>query len=341
MFAIQGPKERELAVGWWLVVVALFVVGMILVGGATRLTDSGLSITEWSLAKGLIPPLNAEQWAEEFALYKQTAEYQFQNAGMSLSEFQFIYWWEWGHRFLGKTVGLVFGLPFFVFWAMGRLKGRFWSILGLFALGGLQGYIGWWMVESGLAGRLDVAPYRLATHLGVAFLILGVAAWLAADCFGWPRQASSLGRPRALIWGFVGALYLQILLGALVAGNRAGKSYTDWPTLGGEWFPSTYLQKSPVLQNFFENHATVQFNHRMLGYIVGFMAILVIWQALAKARGAARGMALCLGALVLVQIVLGIGTLMMGAPLGMGLVHQGVAILIWAWALLTARASWR
>ncbi len=161
---------------------------MILVGGATRLTDSGLSITEWDLAKGLTPPLSAARWGEEFALYQRTAEYQRQNSGMSLAEFQSIYWWEWAHRFIGKMIGLVFALPFVFFWATGRLKRRLLPVFGLFCLGGLQGFVGWWMVTSGLFSGLDVSPVRLAIHLGLAFLILAYTLWLALGAFGWPLR---------------------------------------------------------------------------------------------------------------------------------------------------------
>ena len=189
--------RRVRALRLWLGAVAALVFAMVLVGGATRLTDSGLSITEWDLGKGLTPPLGAERWPKEFALYRRTTEYQLQNRGMSLAEFQYIYWWEWAHRFLGKMIGVVFALPFAVFWATGRLKRRFWPVLGLFAMGGLQGAIGWWMVTSGLFGRVDVSPVRLAIHLGMAFAILGYTLWLL---FGLGERAPAASRSRSTAW---------------------------------------------------------------------------------------------------------------------------------------------
>ncbi|HRO03991.1 MAG TPA: COX15/CtaA family protein, partial [Terricaulis sp.] len=187
---------RAPAVGWWLLVVAALTLAMILVGGATRLTDSGLSITEWDLGKGLTPPLSEARWNEEFALYQRTTEFQEQNWAMSLDEFRHIYWWEWGHRFLGKILGVVYALPFFFFLFTGRLRGRFRLTVLLFALGALQGAIGWWMVTSGLFDRLDVSPARLAIHLGMALIILALALWVALGAFAWPAKKSALGAPR-------------------------------------------------------------------------------------------------------------------------------------------------
>ncbi|HRE45957.1 MAG TPA: COX15/CtaA family protein, partial [Terricaulis sp.] len=174
---------RAPAVGWWLLVVAALTLAMILVGGATRLTESGLSITEWDLGKGLTPPLSDARWAEEFSLYQRTTQYQELNFGMSLEQFKSIYWWEWGHRFLGKVLGVVYALPFFFFLFTGRLRGRFRLTILLFVLGGLQGGIGWWMVTSGLFERTEVSPVRLAVHLGMALVILALSLWVALGAF--------------------------------------------------------------------------------------------------------------------------------------------------------------
>ena len=220
------PADRpghDRAVAIWLAVLCAFVVAMILVGGATRLTDSGLSITQWDLTKGLTPPLTGARWAEEFSLYQRTTEYQVQNRGMSMAEFQGIYWWEWSHRFLGKMIGLVFALPFFSFLALGRLRGRVLPVLGLGLLGGLQGAVGWWMVTSGLFSGLDVSPIRLAIHLGLAFLILGFGAHLALDFSGARREAGALGASPYLALGFCALLFCQILAGALTAGTDFGR----------------------------------------------------------------------------------------------------------------------
>ena len=216
-------EETSKAMFWWLVIVSAFVCSMILVGGATRLTDSGLSIVEWRPITGAIPPLSAAGWEAELEKYRQIPEYQEQNRGMSMAEFQFIYWWEWGHRQLGRVLGLVYALPFAYFLWRGvapkRLRPRLWV---LFALGGLQGAIGWWMVSSGLVNRVDVSQYRLATHLSMAFIILGVSLWTALDLRYGPSRGSA--RSAHFLWMklFWLAVLLQIALGAFVAGLDAG-----------------------------------------------------------------------------------------------------------------------
>lgn len=337
--ARSSVAAKDTSVAIWLTVVCLMVYAMILVGGATRLTDSGLSITEWDLGKGLVPPLTQARWAEEFDLYRTTTEYQELNRGMSLEQFQYIYFWEWGHRFLGKLIGLAFAMPFFVFWATGRLRGRFWACLGLFALGGLQGAIGWWMVTSGLYGRLDVSSFRLMVHLGMAFLILGLGAYLALGAFGWPRVKGSLGLPRAMLWVFVIALFGQILLGALVAGIDAGRAYSDWPTLGGEWLPSNYLHLQPAYANFFENPATAQFNHRIGGYLVAALGLGIGLTAWRSGQGPVRAPGLAIGAIALAQTALGVIVVLNAAPLSLSLIHQGLAVLLWLCAIAALRAD--
>lgn len=334
----QAPAARttQPLVGWWLIAVCVAVYAMILVGGSTRLVDSGLSITEWRPISGAIPPLNAADWAREFDLYRQTTEYQVQNAGMSLAEFQAIYWWEWGHRFLGRAIGVLFAVPFLIFWLTGRLRGRLGVTLGLFALGGLQGAIGWWMVASGLDGRLDVSPIRLAIHLGLALIIFGYALALALDAFGWPRGEAKLGAGPPLVWAFMGTLFVQLMLGAFVAGTDAGRAYSDWPQIGGEWLPSTYAQLEPFWRNLVENHAATQFNHRTLGYIVALFALHIAGVGLRRGQGAGRTLALALGAVALLQALLGVGTILMGAPIGISLVHQGVAVTLWGLAVALA-----
>lgn len=329
----QSAAQKERAVGIWLLVVCAFVYAMILVGGATRLTDSGLSITEWNFVKQVWPPMTDQAWAEEFALYRQTPEYLDQNAGMTMADFQYIYWWEWGHRFLGKVIGVVFAAPFFLFWAMGRLRGRFWPVLGLFALGGAQGALGWWMVAGGL-DRLDVPSYRLATHLGMAFLILAVASWLAMDALADAAPAGAAvaaprrdGPPWAL-WGFVVLLFVQILAGALVAGIDAGRRYGDWPTIGGAWFPSGYFEHSPWWRNIFESHAATQFNHRTLGYVLAVLGAVLAWRSI-RSGGVQRRWAMAVAALLGAQVVLGVITVMNAAPLGLSLAHQALAAVLW------------
>lgn len=332
---------RAPAVGWWLIVVCALVLAMILVGGATRLTDSGLSITEWDLGKGLTPPLTQARWSEEFALYQQTTEYQEQNWGMSLKEFQHIYWWEWGHRFLGKVLGVVYALPFFFFLFTGRLRGRFRVTILLFALGGLQGAIGWWMVTSGLFDRLDVSPMRLAVHLGMALVILALSLWVALGAFAWPKTSSPLGAPRWAPLALMALVFAQAMLGALMAGADGGPAYADWPTIGGEWIPATAFGLDSVLANFTEDHATQHLLHRTLGYVVGLAALVLALLGALRGRGAARTTALAVGALALVQACLGVATVVLGSPLWISLLHQGGAALLWIAALACLRAAWR
>ncbi|MDX2277048.1 MAG: COX15/CtaA family protein [Hyphomonadaceae bacterium] len=325
---------RQPLVGVWLLIVCAAVFAMILVGGATRLTDSGLSITEWDLTKGLTPPLTAERWAEEFSLYQRTAEYQLQNRGMSLAEFQYIYWWEWTHRFLGKMLGVLFAVPFFFFWATGRLKGRFWPTLALFALGGAQGAIGWWMVTSGLWSGLDVSPYRLAVHLGMAFAIIGLSLWLALDAFQWPCKPSKLGAPLWAPAGLLVLLFAQILLGAVLAGADGGMAYADWPTIGGAFWPHGAFEVQ-----LSADHAGQQLLHRSAGYLAGLAAVTLSVSAWARGEGIARTAALIVGGLAVLQVVLGILTILTGSHLGLSLTHQLNAALLWLAAIVVMRTA--
>lgn len=332
---------RDPLLGAWLLAVCVFLVAMILVGGATRLTGSGLSITEWKPVTGAIPPLSAADWADAFAKYRDTTQFRELNPDIGLGDFQILYWWEWAHRQLGRAIGVLFAIGFLGFWATGRLTGRFWSCLLLLGLGGLQGAIGWWMVQSGLDGRVAVAPLRLATHLGLAFVILALAWRLTLSAFGWPRGSGRLGAP-ALDWIFLALLFGQIILGAITAGSAAGRAYSDWPTIGGEWFPSGYGALTPFLENLTANPAAIQFNHRVAGYLVWTLSAVMAFVALQRGAGPARTLALVVFALANVQIVLGIGAVVMGAPLSMNLIHQAGAVALWlaAGALLRA-ARWR
>ena len=313
----------------WLIVLFAMVVAMIAVGGLTRLTDSGLSITEWAPISGALPPLNEADWQSEFEAYQQTDEYRLQNAGMSLSEFQYIYWWEWGHRQLGRTIGLVWALGFGVMLATRRMPtgwtGRF-VLLG--ALGGAQGAIGWWMVHSGLQeGMLDVASYRLATHLGLAFLILGLIAWYVLRL---SRDEAELMQARrgadrkikGMVTGLLHLSFIQILLGALVAGIDAGRMFPDWPLMSGGVFPPDMWQIEPVWRNLFENAGTVQFIHRVVGYVLVLMAVGILMAARKSANRSVRGAAQVAAAMIFVQATLGIVTVMHSSPLALALVHQ-------------------
>jgi cytochrome c oxidase assembly protein subunit 15 len=330
--------QREPWVGVWLVTICVLVLAMILVGGATRLTDSGLSITEWDLGKGLTPPMSEARWAEEFALYQRTVEYQTQNRDMSLAAFQYIYWWEWGHRFLGKAIGVAFALPFVFFWATGRLRGRFWPVLGLFALGALQGAIGWWMVTSGLFSAVNVSSVRLAIHLCMAFAILGVGFWLALEALGWPARPSASGAPDVAAAALVPVLFVQVMFGAFLAGDHGGAAYQDWPQIGGEWLPARAFELEPIWRNFTQNYAAEHLMHRTTGYLAALLALGLAALALARGEGPARATGLLLGAMALGQASLGVWVVVSGSPWPLSLLHQGGAALLWLAAVAHLRA---
>ncbi len=335
----EARSRPEPWVGVWLAVVCVMVIAMILVGGATRLTDSGLSITEWDLGKGVTPPLSGVRWAEEFMLYQRTVEYQTQNRGMSLEEFKFIYWWEWAHRFLGKALGVVFALPFAFFWATGRLRGRFWPILGLFSLGALQGAIGWWMVTSGLFSGVNVSSVRLAMHLCMAFAILGLAFWLALGALGWPQAPAITGAPRAAACGLLALLLVQVMFGAFLAGDRGGAAYQDWPLIGGEWIPESAWALEPFWRNFIENYAGEHLMHRTSGYAVALVALALAALAATRGQGQGRTCGLALGGTALGQAALGVSVVLNASPLGLSLIHQAGAVGLWLCAILYAKAA--
>lgn len=320
----------------WMMILWAMVAVMILVGGLTRLTDSGLSITEWKPVSGALPPMNAADWEVEFEKYRQIPEYQLQNKGMSLAEFKRIYWWEWGHRQLGRVIGLVWFAGFLYLLLAHRLRGvwlRRALILG--ALGGLQGAIGWWMVSSGLTGRMvDVASYRLATHLGLAFVILGLLAWYIWQLGRSESELIQSARQKnARVFKLARVLtimaFFQILLGALVAGIDAGRGYIDWPLMGGEFLPSESFDYTPFWSNFFENPALVQFNHRILGYLILLKMGFVWWITRRSATLEIKQIGTLCALLVLLQMVIGIFTVLYAAPLNIAILHQFGAILVW------------
>ncbi len=329
-------SDADRVVQAWLAAISVLVLLMIIVGGATRLTDSGLSITEWQPILGAIPPLTEAHWMEALEKYRQIPEYQIVNKGMSLEEFKFIYWWEWGHRFLGRIIGLAFALPLAFFALRGMLRpGALPKYLGVLALGGLQGAIGWYMVSSGLVDRIDVSHYRLALHLSVAFLILGLLVWLAMDlrtepATGGPVPANAPAQS-ALI---VVIVFAQVALGAFVAGLKAGLAYNTWPLMNDQIIPGGLFALTPWFLNFVENAVTVQFNHRLVAYIV---VALGIWHCIsilrAGASGEIRSSAALLAAGLLAQMALGIVTLLHAVPIGLGIAHQGFAAIVLALAV--------
>jgi cytochrome c oxidase assembly protein subunit 15 len=339
-------RASDRAVRIWLLCVATLVFCMIVVGGAVRLTDSGLSITEWQPLLGAIPPLNEADWQVAFEKYKAIPEYSVVNAGMSLAAFKQIYWWEWAHRFLGRFIGVAFALPFLAFWAMGALrKGAPLRLAGVLALGGLQGAIGWYMVKSGLVDRIDVSQYRLALHLLTAFAILALLVWLSLDLIPAQQRARldtiSAAQRRIGIGLFV-LVFVQAGLGALVAGLKAGLTYNTWPLMDGKLVPDGLATLSPWYLNFFENVTTVQFDHRMVAYALVTLAVVHL-VALIRTADDERvvGSAGLLAGCLVVQMLLGILTLVFGVPLWLGLAHQGGAAVVVAAATLHLHAITR
>lgn len=339
----QGTRGARGAIRIWLMVLFALVMAMIVLGGLTRLTDSGLSITEWRPFSGAVPPMNAADWASEFAKYQAIPEFQVQNAWMELSDFKAIYWWEWSHRQLGRVVGLVWAIGFFWFLLSRKIPvGWTGRLIWIGTLGGFQGAVGWWMVSSGLSGgMLDVASYRLATHLGLAFIILGFIAWYVLQLGRSERDLMQARRARegklfGLSTGLLHFAFLQILIGALVAGIDAGRSFTDWPLMGGQFVPPDPMMLSPAWRNFFENPGLVQFVHRLVGYALLAFAI-VVWLRGRKSAHHRTAFAFNLMFLALLsQVVLGIITVMTGAPWQIAITHQFLAVLTWV-LILRAR----
>lgn len=337
------PARHARALRLWLGVIALLIVVMILVGGATRLTDSGLSITEWQPIIGAIPPLSAADWQEAFEAYKKIPEYAQVNRGMSLEEFKTIYWWEWAHRFLGRLIGLAFFVPFVCFWVAGFIpRALMPRLLGLFVLGGLQGALGWYMVKSGLVDRIDVSQYRLAAHFGLAMLIFDYTLWLILGLG--KRSQDRMGAPAIAAALVLLLVFVQLLAGALVAGIDGGLGFNTWPLMNGALIPSGLGEASPWYLNLFENPLTVQFDHRILGYAVVVITILqAVWLAMKHAGEIFVGSAVALAVLSLLQATLGVWTLLLAVPIELGLAHQAGAILVFAAAVyhfwLTRHAS--
>jgi cytochrome c oxidase assembly protein subunit 15 len=322
-------KSRN-AVGLWLLAVALVILAMVTIGGLTRLTGSGLSITEWKPIMGALPPLSEAAWAQAFAKYQRIPQYVLENRGMSLDAFKGIFWWEWTHRFLGRLLGVVFFVPFVWFAATGAIQRSEWPrFVVLFLLGGLQGFIGWWMVTSGLETRVSVSQYRLAIHLGAALLLLVAILWIALEYL---RGGKSTGLSKRAT-AFAGLVYVQMLLGALVAGLHAGLVYNTWPDMNGHVFPDNPFFASPWWINFFENDGLAQFDHRIGAYLVAAFAAWVYLQGI-KLSGTAKRSAKVVAAIVAFQIFLGIATLLLMAPVWLSALHQVTA------ATLLCAAVW-
>jgi len=333
-------SDRSQPVAIWLFAVAALVLAMVMVGGATRLTDSGLSITQWKPVTGAIPPMSPEAWQGEFERYKQIPQYKLVNRGMELGQFKAIYWWEWSHRLLGRLLGIVFLVPFVWFAVRQEIPKRLLLRCGLlFVLGGLQGVVGWWMVASGLSDRVSVAPERLAIHLGLAFLLLSALVWTALDAWNGAARQTMPSAWGARGLGLTALIYLQILLGALVAGNDAGLVYNDWPLMNGAFLPKDYAGPG-LWATIAHSQAAVQLHHRLVAYLLVATALVFAWGA-SRSRylpGQAKGLAAAVAVAVLIQACVGVATLMTAVPISLGLLHQLTAALTLS---LAVAFTWR
>lgn len=335
------PSEDYRAVAWWLLSCCGLVAAIVLVGGATRLTGSGLSIVVWEPIIGVIPPLTEEAWHEAFELYRQFPEYQQRNLGMSLEEFKFIFWWEYWHRILGRLIGVVYFAGFVWFLCTRRLGAALIARLaGLFVLGGLQGALGWYMVTSGLVDEPQVSQYRLTAHLGLAVLIYAFMFWLALDLLRGahdgplPPTHARAGTGRAWIWTLIGLVSVTILSGGFVAGTQAGLMFNTFPTMDGQWIPAGILAMQPALINLFENPITIQFTHRVLALLTAALTI-ACWFAIVRreTRPDVHVAAHILLAAVALQVALGISTLLLQVPTLLAVAHQGGALVLLTAAL--------
>ena len=321
MTASENFLKSRRAVGFWLLAVALVILAMVTIGGLTRLTGSGLSITQWEPIMGAIPPLNQREWMDAFTQYQRIPQYIVENRGMTLDGFKGIFWWEWTHRFLGRLLGFIFFVPFVWFAAVGAIRRADWPrMLLLFLLGGLQGFIGWWMVSSGLEVRTSVSQYRLAIHLGTALLLLVAILWIALEYL---RGGKSTGMSKRAT-AFAALVYVQMLLGALVAGLHAGLIYNTWPDMNGRVLPEDPFFPQPWWINFFENPGLAQFDHRIGAYLVAAFAVWVYVQG-TKLSGFAKLSAKVVAIITTFQIGLGITTLLLQAPEFLAAAHQVTA----------------
>lgn len=335
--SLATARAAPRAVALWLLAVAALVLAMVVVGGITRLTESGLSITRWDVVSGTLPPLNQAEWQAQFALYQQSSQYRLMNQGMDLAAFKTIFFWEYVHRLLGRIIGLAFALPLAWFWLRRQIPAGYTPrLLALLALGAAQGAIGWWMVASGLVDRTEVAPERLAVHLSNALIIMAGCLWTALDLRNGDAQRHD--RPRGWVWPVVALLSVQIVWGAFTAGLRAGHAADTWPLMLGALVPPGILASA---RDAVADPVSVQFIHRSLAWLV---AAAVLWAAVQLWRAGAGVRALAMGGLVLVQFALGVAVIVAHVPIWLGVAHQGTAALlvaatVWAahWSIRGAR----
>jgi cytochrome c oxidase assembly protein subunit 15 len=332
----HGTASRDdRAVGLWLFAIAGLIGLMVVIGGLTRLTGSGLSITEWQPVTGIIPPLSESDWQAEFAKYQGTPQFDLINRGLGLAGFKTIYWWEWSHRMLGRVLGAVFLLPFVAFYLQRRIDRALGIRLGvIFLLGGAQGALGWWMVQSGLEpSRVAVSQYRLAAHLGLAVALFGYVFWSALETIGATRTEVRLDQSRLGAIALTVLVFVQILLGALMAGLGAGRAFSDWPTYGGRWIPPGLFDLEPWWINHFENPALVHFQHRTVAYLVALLAVLLFAGLRARADKPVKIAGVHMLGLTVVQVVLGIVTVISAVALPLAALHQICALALFASAL--------
>lgn len=328
------------AVAWWLFLCCAMVAAMVAVGGITRLTESGLSMVEWRPLIGALPPMSEAEWQRVFAAYQASPQFQKVTSWMTLADFRQIFWWEYVHRLLGRLIGVVFAVPLLWFLVRGRIDGRlFLRLIGVFALGAVQAVAGWWMVSSGLGNDPYVSQYRLALHLGLAFLIYALMFRTALGLLLGPPRRSRGDAVRARIAaGLAGYVFVLVLSGALVAGLDAGLVYNTFPLMEGSFVPPGYGAFEPFVLNFFENHGAVQFNHRWLAVtgvlmIVAFCVASYATPVSARARVAVR----LLGLMALTQMTLGLGTLLLQVPVPLAVAHQMGALTLFTLCLWTQR----
>lgn len=340
MTAFVTKRDSLTPVALWLLVCCALIFAMVVIGGITRLTESGLSITEWKPITGTLPPLSEAAWQEEFAKYQRIPQYQQMNAHMTLADFKSIFWWEYIHRLWGRLIGAAFLIPFLWFAVRGKVRGALaWRLGGIFALGALQGGLGWYMVASGLADRINVSPYRLTAHLGLALLIYAAMFWTALDLLRRSDDAL-LARHRSLWRGALalnGLVFLTILAGGFVAGLRAGMTYNTFPLMDGRLVPAGYLDESPWWINLFENVAAVQFNHRVLA-ITTLVAALAFWFYAWRSAPTSQGRLLvnAIGFTAVLQVALGIATLLLVVPVALAALHQAGALALLTLTLAAA-----
>ncbi|MGV8856117.1 MAG: COX15/CtaA family protein [Devosia sp.] len=327
---ISYANDRLRPVRIWLYAMAALVLTMVVVGGITRLTESGLSITSWKPISGIIPPLNDAQWQAEFDAYKQIPQYAVDNSWMGVNDFKVIFFWEFVHRLIGRLLGLAFIVPFLVFLAQKRFSPQLaWPLFGLFLLGGFQGLLGWWMVSSGLSELTSVSQYRLAAHLTAALMLFLALIYVPRSLE--PGHVPGLEPTRNLGWAVVLLLLIivQIAAGAFVAGLDAGMGYNTWPLMDGALVPDGLGIMQPVWKNLFENAMTVQFIHRTIAYVIVAYVGVMVWQQRASGGfDGVHGWLPRLGLLVLLQVTLGIGTLLMHVPTSLAVGHQALAFML-------------